>query len=221
MTSDSRETPRSRRPALAATAYDRIRRDLLFGDLANSPRLAEQELAERYRMSRTPVREALQRLALAGFLASGPGGGYLPHRISARDMREIHEVRILLEPLAARLAVQHITIDQEAILSSLNQAGTSALHSKIPSELSKIDAEFHSVLAAASGNATLARVLAAITDRLAAHQIFAPGDHDGQAQLIAGHEDIVMALRARDENAAANAVASHLENARVFLVAKQ
>jgi DNA-binding GntR family transcriptional regulator len=217
---DQKERPQARRPALAATAYDRIRRDLLFGDLANSPRLAEQELAKRYRMSRTPVREALQRLALAGFLSSSPGGGYLPHRISARDMREIHELRILLEPLAARLAVHHMTAEQEAALGRLSQAGTSALNSRVPTELPKIDAEFHSALAAASGNATLARVLAAITDRLAAHHSFTLGDHDGQAQLVAGHEDIVRALRARDENGAANAVASHLENARV-LVAKQ
>ena len=221
MSSDHTEKPRSRRPALAATAYDRIRRDLLFGDLATAPRLAEQELARRYRMSRTPVREALQRLALAGFLASGPGGGYLPHKVSARDLREIHELRILLEPLAARLAVQHMTTEHEAYLSRLSEEGTSAIHSRKTSELPKVDAEFHSVLATASGNATLARVLAAITDRLAAHHIFATGNHDGQSQLITGHEEIVVALRARDEDAAAKAVASHLENARNILVANQ
>jgi DNA-binding GntR family transcriptional regulator len=221
VSSNQIEQPRSRRPALAATAYDRIRHDLLFGDLATSPRLAEQELAKRYRMSRTPVREALQRLALAGFLASGPGGGYLPHRVSARDVREIHELRILLEPLAARLAVKHMTTEHEASLSSLSQEGTSALRSTKPSELPKLDAKFHSVLATASGNATLARVLAAITDRLAAHHIFATGNQDGQSQLITGHEEIVSALRAKDEDAAAEAVISHLENARNILVANQ
>lgn len=221
MSIDQAEKPRSRRPALAATAYDRIKRDLLFGDLATSPRLAEQELAKRYSMSRTPVREALQRLALAGFLAPGPGGGYLPHKFSARDLREIYELRILLEPLAARLAVKHMTTEQEASLGSLSQAATSALHSTVVSELSKLDAEFHSVLASASGNSTLARVLAAITDRLAAHRIFASGNLDGKSQLITGHEDIFSALRARDEDAAAKAVASHLENTRNILAAKQ
>jgi DNA-binding GntR family transcriptional regulator len=221
VSSEQKEKPRSRRPALAATAYDQIRRDLLFGDLANSPRLAEQELAKRYRMSRTPVREALQRLALAGFLASGPGGGYLPHRVSARDLREIHELRILLEPLAARLAVHHMTTEHEAYLSRLSQEGKTALHSRKASELPKLNAEFHSVLATASGNATLARVLAAITDRLAAHHVFATGNHDGQDQLITGHEEIVSAIRARDEDAAAKAVTSHLENARHVLGANQ
>ena len=221
MSSDQKQKPRARRPALAATAYERIRRDLLFGDLASSPRLAEQELAKRYRMSRTPVREALQRLALAGFLASGLGGGYLPHKVSARDLREIHELRILLEPLAARLAVKHMTTEHEAALTRLSRDGTLALRSGKPSELLKLDAEFHSLLATASGNATLARVLAAITDRLAAHHIFSTGNRDGQPQLITGHEEIVSALRARDEDAAAKAVASHLEHARNILVANQ
>jgi DNA-binding GntR family transcriptional regulator len=218
MSTDSTGTPRSRRPALAATAYDRIRRDLLFGDLATSPRLAEQELAERYRMSRTPIREALQRLALAGFLASGPGGGYLPHKLSARDVREIYELRILLEPLAARLAVKYMTAEQENSLDSMIQAGTLALQSNKRSELPRLDADFHSALARASGNATLAQVLAAITDRLAARHLLATGEHDAHSQLITGHTEIVSALRARDEDAAARAAASHLETVRNILV---
>ena len=209
----------SRRPALAATAYDRIRRDLLFGDLATAPRLAEQELARRYRMSRTPVREALQRLALAGFLAFGPGGGYFPHKVSARDVREIYELRILLEPLAARLAVEHMTPEQQLALTGLTHSGLLAVQSKKPSELPKLNAEFHSILATASGNATLARVLSAITDRLAAHHIFATGDDARQSHLITGHGEIVAALSAKNADAAAAAVASHLEYARDVLVA--
>ncbi len=219
MSSEPGGVLRSRRPALATTAYYRIRRDLLFGDLATSRRLGEQELAQRYSMSRTPVREALQRLALAGFLASGPAGGYLPHKVSARDVREIYELRILLEPLAARLAIEHMTVEQEDALNSLTKAGALALQSKNERELPKLNAEFHSILAAASGNATLARVLSAITDRLAAHQIFATGDHERQSHLVNGLAEIVASLQAKDREAAASAVASHLEYARDILVA--
>jgi DNA-binding GntR family transcriptional regulator len=208
----------SRRPALAETAYERIRRDVLFGDLAAAPRLAEQELAQRYRMSRTPVREALQRLAVAGFLESNATGGYIPHKVSARDVREIYELRMLLEPLAAQLAVDHVSPEQATRLDFLSRAGWSAVQSKNELELPQLNAEFHSILATASGNATLARVISAITDRLAAHHIFATGDEERQSHLVTGHGEIVAALRAADRNAAAAAVASHLEYARDILV---
>ncbi len=195
-----------------------IRRDLLFGELAYAERLVEQELAERYATSRTPIREALQRLASAGFLETPPSGGYVPRRMNARDVREIYELRLVLEPAAARLAVDRISDEQLHELRRLAEASERALHDHRPGELPELNTQFHGLLAEASGNATLARLLGTITERLISHQVFATGDREGQAELISGHGAIVDALAARDTEAAAQAVEGHLEGARTALM---
>ncbi len=204
---------------LADHVYDVIRRDLLFGELADADRLVEQELAERYTASRTPIREALQRLAIGGFLRTMAGGGYVPRRMSPRDVREIYELRLLLEPQAARLAVEHVTDGQLQELRGLSEASRAALREERPGALPELNTRFHGRLAEASGNGTLARLLRTITERLIAHHIFATGDHERQTELVAGHGAIVDALSARDADAAASAVGRHLEEARMILIA--
>jgi DNA-binding GntR family transcriptional regulator len=99
-----RETPPDaiRRPgALAEVAFDRLRADLLArGPLTAGRRLVAGDLATQLGMSRTPVREALDRLGRLGYLEPLDGGGYQRRRYRTRDIRDLHELRVLLEPFA-------------------------------------------------------------------------------------------------------------------------
>src|SRR4051812_24300139 len=88
----------------ADRVYTALRERLLRGDLPIARRLVEQQLAEHYDTSRTPVREALRRLEGDGHIVRDRSGGMCPAAPSVKSMRELYEVRLALEELCARRA---------------------------------------------------------------------------------------------------------------------
>ncbi|MCU1614572.1 MAG: transcriptional regulator, GntR-family [Frankiales bacterium] len=101
--------PRERAGSLAEVAYEHIRAELLkHGETAFGGRLVEQQVAAELSLSRTPVREALRRLHLAGWLDALPGGGFAARRSTMRDVLDTFELRLLLEPLAASLVARRL-----------------------------------------------------------------------------------------------------------------
>jgi DNA-binding GntR family transcriptional regulator len=97
---------------LAETIYNDIRGRLQRGEIAPDSRLLDHEIAARYQCTRTPVRQALLRLVSESHLAGTTRGFVIPQR-NKQDIREIFELRQLLEPYAAASAVEHITPKQK------------------------------------------------------------------------------------------------------------
>lgn len=197
--------------SLRHQAYDRIRRDLLPGGaLSAKQRLVERELADHLSMSRTPVRDALRRLALAGIVEPLAGGGYVRRRVTLREVEELHELLLLLEPIAVRItaAAERDVID--GLLAS------EPIVKRDPSPIA--DSRFHVAIAEASGNLILARVVATLNERLAAgHQLFGPSEPKASASMAAGHDAIVGALQRGDAPAAEEAMRRHIEFGRDLL----
>lgn len=196
----------SRPSSLSQQAYERIREELLADVVGNSTRLIERELAERLSMSRTPVRDALRRLELAGIIEPLDGGGYRPRRVTLRDVDEHYELSILLEPLAAQMVAQRDSDDVERFLASEAVAERDATPGG--------NTRFHVAVAEASGNVVLARVIAALNERLAAHRIAAEADPEIDEVLAEEQNGVVSAIQQRDPDAAANAMRAYLDVAR-------
>src|SRR5262245_32416607 len=100
-------------------AYTQIRAGLLGGVFAPGERLREEDLAQRTGVSRTPVREALRRLALEGFVDLQPGRGVQVVSWSDQDLDEIFSVRALLEGYGAAQAAQRATREHVEALTAL------------------------------------------------------------------------------------------------------
>lgn len=195
---------------LRELAYDRIRHELLpGGSLHGVDRLVERELADRFTMSRTPIRDALRRLALAGIVEPLGGGGYTRRRVTLREVDELHELLALLEPVAAGMAAAR---DREVIDSLLSsEAATERDATPIA------NTRFHVAVAEASGNLVLARVVATLNERLVAeHQLVEPDE--GSAPISAGHDEIVDAIGRGDASDAAEAMRRHIELGRDALL---
>jgi DNA-binding GntR family transcriptional regulator len=190
-------------------AYERLRRELLpGGSLHGIDRLVERELADRLKMSRTPVRDALRRLALAGIVEPLGGGGYARRRVTLREVEELHELLALLEPVAAEMAAGGPSEVVDDLL------GSSVVAERDSGPIG--NTRFHVAIAEASGNLVLARVIETLNERLAAeHQLMEPDD--GSKQLTEGHDRIVEALRRRDRIAATEAARRHIELGRDVL----
>jgi len=143
-------------------AYSEVRSFLLDGDVRPGQRLSHRLLAKELNLSRSPVREALLRLEAEGLIEHRPQSGVYLREISARDLRELYEIREILEPHAAEQAARQATASQRSQLaricddvaaiagrSDLVEWLTKASHRR---QLSNLDREFHAVILTAAGN---------------------------------------------------------------------
>ena len=196
----------------ADIAFERLRRDLMPGGaLFASRRLIEADLADRLNMSRTPVREALHRLALIGILEAAPGGGYVPRRFTRREIRDQYELRILLEPLAAARAA---ALPDEVRMLALVDS-TDLVTTEVSAEA---NTRFHKAIGHLGGNRSLARIIDQAVDRLSREGVHARGSIQDQRRLAEGHETVVQAIRLGDGPGAAMAMQAHLRLALDILM---
>jgi len=157
--------PRSGQPQLNRIAFDRIKQDIIRCALQPGKRVTEAQLSARYAMGKAPIRAALRGLCQAGFVRAIPRRGYVIIPVTVRDVQDITQVRLLLEPTAARLAAGRIAAEQLARLSALCQVRYTP--GERPREAAvSAHREFHLLIASASGNEKLAELLSGLYDEV-------------------------------------------------------
>lgn len=198
------QRPRSVREA----AYAHLREAILGGRLVPGERISEPGLAETLGISRTPVREALQRLAHEGLVELVPAKGARVRVLRPEEVREVYEVRALLEAEAARLAARHASLDELAHLAGL-LAALDSIPRECYLEQMQVDFEFHTRLVEAAHNRTLARIYGDLRSSLALVRSFQQtlSQHPKTRQQ---HQNILHALRQRDPEQAALAAREHV-----------
>lgn len=194
---------RSGKNSLKQEVYDGIRRDILNGTFVPGDLLRERELAAKYGVSKTPVREALSLLEQDELLRAIPRAGYMVTQLTLRDLQEVHQLRLTLEAMAARLAAQRITDEELEELERLTSTSD-------PEEARLFNRRFHSIVAQASGNSRLAKMIEQLlddTDRWAALEVAGLTP----AVLLIGHQAELEALRTRNPDTAEAAMREHVE----------
>jgi DNA-binding GntR family transcriptional regulator len=192
--------------------YERVREAILEGELHPGVPLVEVQLAERFGVSRTPVREVLRRLEQDGLLRRADRGLVVRER-SPEEILDIYEVRIVLESSAARAAAQRHTDFDRIRLVRLLQAGRAADPTDPPA-LVRVNNDFHRGIWDASHNETLQDLLGRLTMHLLrypATTLAAPGRWE---QALHEHESLVEAVAARDADRASRIAAAHFTAAR-------
>jgi DNA-binding GntR family transcriptional regulator len=206
-------------PTLSDDAYERLRAAIVRGEIRPNERLIETELAERLQISRTPIREGLQRLALDGLVLSRRRG-WVVREHTAAEIAELYEVRAGLEGLAGRLAVARATDEELDRVAEIHRdAGVDTAGS--PREhLADVNAAFHDAILAAAGNPRLGSLVRASRDHFFNHRTAALHSDAESAASIAGHARIVAALLARDADAADAALREHVLEALAVTLSK-
>ena len=182
------------------------------GELPGGARLIETDLAERFGVSRTPVREALTRLEAQG-VAAAQGRRLVVASLDHDQLGELYEVRGVVEGLAARLAARHAAPEEIAVLRGMVEADR-ALAGRA-GELARANKRFHRQMHRASHNRYLNQMLQGMRRSLAllsTTSLAAPGRG---AESVAEHDAIIRAIEARDEDAAEAAARLHISNAYV------
>ena len=188
-------------------AYSMILEAIDIGTYRPGDRLVESELAERFGVSRTPVREALQRLETQSLL-SRDGRSLIVASLDHNQMSELYIVRRELEGLAASLAAQHATPEEVRILREMVEADNALVDD--PPALSRANRRFHTQIHLASHNRYLVQQLDLVhrTMALMATTSLAAQGRTRIAQEE--HDRIVRAIEAKNEAEAGQALRDHI-----------
>lgn len=189
-----------------------LRGRILGGDLQPGERLNEVHLAERYGISRSPIREALQALSGEGLVTFVAGKGAFVQELTAQEVINLGEVREALETQAARLVAVRATADQ------LDELERSASITDDPN--GEGPSAFHLVLFRIAGNPRLELIGVSTAQRLRLARARSASDGQRLVQATAEHHEVVAALRAHDPDRASALMRDHIKRATESAAAK-
>jgi DNA-binding GntR family transcriptional regulator len=188
-------------------AYDLVLEAIDHGVYRPGDRLVESELADRFGVSRTPVREALQRLEAQSVLARD-GRSLVVASLDHDQLGELYVVRAELEGLAARLAAQHAAPEEVRVLFDLVERDRGFVGE--PDRLSRANRTFHHQIHLASHNRYLVQQLDMVHRAMALLATTSLAAEGRGARSLDEHEAIVRAIEARDGAAAEAAIRRHI-----------
>jgi DNA-binding GntR family transcriptional regulator len=198
-----------------------VRELILRGEFATGSRLGEVELAERLGVSRTPVREALTRLAAEGLVEITPNRGARVSRWTVAELEDVFDLRAVLEPRLTARAVPRAGADDIAALDELAAAmlavGTPGPDQDLDA-LVPLNREFHGLLVTLADHPAMASALAGAVHAPIVLRNFHTYDDASLRRSLGHHVEIVAAVRAGDPAWAAAVMTAHIHNARSVMV---
>jgi len=210
--------PLDRPVALADQVYQTLREQLRTGRIGPSQRLQEVMLANQLGVSRTPVREALARLASEG-LVEADGRSFAVPGLTPADVDDIYEVRSLLEPEAMRHAARRAA--DPAAGAPLEEALAEAVAADAARDADRFiaaNSRFREAWLALVANRRLVRAIGLYADHVRYLRVLTLADPDVRTGALAGMREIAAALRAGDAPEAARAMQAQLERAKRALL---
>lgn len=200
--------------SLTDKAYDKLRRDILSCVLQPGSELSEAEIAERLLMSKTPVREALGRLRVEGFVKAFPRRGYQIVPLTVSDMDELFDVRAIVEAGCGVLAAERITDEELDRLAELADASYDVATTATLDTFISANRNFHLAIASASGNRRLQELVHKQLDELERFFYLGARTRDVNREVQSDHHRIVEVLRSHDREAAREIMVDHNEATR-------
>lgn len=200
-------------------AYEVVRRAIMRGTLQPGVRLTQSQLAGQLSISTTPVREALRRLAGDGLVQIDAHRGAIVRGLDGKELSEVYELRLLLEPLAAKKAVERITDQDLAQAEHLWERMNDYSDIGAWSDLNR---EFHAVFAQAADSPNLITILRGLRDKAAPYVRWSLVLEPDFAQSAnQEHRELLDAGRARDGERAAVVEEKHLRHTLAAVLRQQ
>ena len=196
----------------SGSVYERLRQAIVDGDLPAGSVLAEQELAARYGVSRTPVREALTALVHEGLAVKRVATRTTVAPLSIREIRQVHDVRERLEGLIARDAASGASERDHAELRRLVE-----LMERLDGqdrEVARLGEQFHAAVAVASGNAIARAMLRTVRAHVDRYRVLSTRRPGRASETVREHRDICEALVSRDAELAERLMREHVRRAK-------
>lgn len=198
---------RLRRPA---DVYTALFQEIVSGKLRAGERLLIDDLAERFGVSKIPVREALKALEGRGWVESAPRRGTYVKRLSQEELHELFELRLIIEPEITAMAAHRRRTSHLQELSALIEEGEQAVRASDFVTSSRVNSQFHSVIAQAAGNDLAFSVIEDLELRLCRY--FFVAEWEERKESMMQHRALFEAIRDQNVEMARQITIAHLRH---------
>jgi len=198
---------------LREIVFETLREAIINATLKPGERLMEIQLAEEMGVSRTPVREAIRKLELEGFVVMVPRKGAYVADISTKDIADVFEIRAALEGLAAGLAAERITEEELEQLERILVKIGECIKNNDLEKLIEVDTEFHDTLFKASRNERLVQIVSNLREQIQRFRTASLSTPGRMKYALEEHKKIVEAVSERNVELAQALAREHIENA--------
>ena len=203
---------------LGEFAYHQLKTEILSGQYAPGSVVSELKISERLEISRTPVKNALYKLAMDGLVEVIPNKGYVVREYSIKEIIEITQAREVIEGLAAKLACERLKPDDLAYIRTLFPETEPDVPPEITEEIREDGEKLHRLLILKSGNSVIADLLSRFANQIAQTSAMVSMLPDRKAEAYYEHIKLARALLARDAAGAEACMREHLANQRLALL---
>ncbi|MDD2621063.1 MAG: GntR family transcriptional regulator [Syntrophomonadaceae bacterium] len=203
---------------LRELVLEAIREAIKNGILKPRERLMEIQLADELGVSRTPIREALRKLELEGFIVMVPRKGAYVADLSFKDIADVFEIRTALEGLAAGLAAERITDEELEEMERLLVEKAEAILQQDMERLVEVDTRFHEAIYKASRNQRLWTIINNLREQIQRFRTTSLSYPGRKQRSLQEHRHIVEAIQSRDPQLARQLAQEHIENAEQSMI---
>ena len=202
----------AKKQSMTERVLNELRNDIINWNYNENDMITEAEISQKFGVSKTPSREALNYLCMEGFLEKIPNKGYLVKGISVMELQSLFQYRGILEKACAEMAIQYATADELRFLQELTEEHVKKAEGSTYQEYSEMNMDFHMSVAYLSRNRYLVSALENVLNNL--RRVFVrEWKSSGAKELLEAHMELVEVLIKRDVEQAKQYVARELEGA--------
>lgn len=203
---------------LKELVYLELKHKILTGEIVSQTRLMEIDLSEKMNVSRTPIREAIKRLADDGLVKVEPRRGAYVANISIKDMLDVFEVREDMEGFVAKLAAQRISDEEKETLKEIAAEYEEAIEKADDKEnIIDLDEKFHNFIVKCCGNETLSELVKYVQELSLRFRYLYYNDFSLYESTAEQHNRIMEAINAGNEEVARDEADAHVRALKEFV----
>ena len=203
---------------LRDVVFKTLRQGILTGELKPGERLMEIHLANKLGVSRTPIREAIRKLELEGLVTMIPRRGAEVAQITEKSMKDVLEVRKVLDDLSVELACERITEEEKELLKNVCVDFEEAVKTGDFAKIAKTDVAFHDIIVTATRNIRLSQMVNNLAEQMYRYRFEYIKDSSQHARLVQEHEEICQGIIAGDKKRALEAIEKHIDNQEIAVL---
>ena len=205
---------------LRELVFTTLRQAILKGEIQPGERLMEIQLAEKMGVSRTPIREAIRKLANEGLVTMIPRKGAIVAGISEKMLMDVLQVRMTLEKMAYECAFKFITDEQIEELKEAEKEFEESVKNNDLVQIAEIDEKFHFIIYSAAQNDKLKEILTNLRENMYRYRMEYAKNKESRDQLIKEHNEMIETLIKRDSVEGLKIDEQHIKNQEKVILEK-
>ena len=208
------EMEKERNNSLPQDLFNKLRDDILQNKIKPGEKLTEQRICQEYQVSRTPVREAFQKLELDGLIEIIPNRGAFVIGLTRQDIEDMYELRSAYESIAVEWAIDRMTPEEFEDMQEAFELMEFYTMKQDPTKMLAMNTRFHQIIYNGTKNRMLQHVLTSYQVYTKNTKVSPEYIKEYMDEVLAEHRQIFLAFQTKDKEAASRAAVQHMQNGK-------